>query len=256
MRTLDATATESPAEDRAGERFTVTLAGFSGPLELLLELARAQKVDLGRVSILQLVEQYLAWLEEARRLRLALAADYLVMAAWLAYLKSQLLLPPAEREDPDVERQAADLADRLRLLEAVRRTAGWLQERPLLGERRFARGAPEPPGSRRVGPPSAGLGELLRAWAGVVSRTGPATVHLRPRRLVPVEQALDRIARLLTGREWRSIESFLPAEWRDERVRRSALASSLVAALELARRGEVELHQMEPFGPILVRRRG
>jgi len=241
----------APAEDA----FTVTLEGFSGPLELLLDLARAQKVDLARISILGLVEQYLAWIGEARRLRLELAAEYLVMAAWLAYLKSQLLLPPAERDDPQIEQQAADLTERLRLLEAVRRTADWLAERPLLGEARFPRGMPEPPEVRREGPARAGLADLLRAFAEVTRRGGPEVVHLPPRRLVSVEQALDRISRLLTGRDWRRIESFLPAEWRAGLVWRSAVASGLVAVLELARRGEAEVHQPEPFGPVYVRRR-
>lgn len=238
------------------EAFTVAVNGFSGPLELLLELARAQKVDLAHISILQLVEQYLTWLERARRLRLEVAADYLVMAAWLAYLKSQLLLPPAERDAPDIEQQAADLTERLRLLEGIRRTAAWLADRPQLGELRFARGAPGPRLIRREGPPAAELAELLRAWGAVMARAGPQTVRLSPRRLISVEQALDRIARLLTGREWRSIESFLPPEWRDGLVRRSAVASGLVAVLELARRGEAELHQPEPFGPVFVRRKG
>lgn len=239
----------------AADALTVTLEGFSGPLELLLDLARAQKVDLARISILALVDQYLAWIGEARRLRLELAAEYLVMAAWLAYLKSQLLLPPAQRDDPQIEQQAVDLADRLRLLEAVRRTAAWLAARPLLGEARWPRGKPEPLAVRREGPARAELAELLRAYVEVSRRSGPTIVRLRPRRLVTVEQALDRIARLLTGRDWRSIESFLPPEWRSGLMWRSAVASGLVAVLELTRRGEAEVHQGEPFGPIYVRRR-
>jgi segregation and condensation protein A len=239
----------------SAEAFTVTVEGFSGPLELLLVLARAQKVDLTRMSILAVVDQYLAWIGEARRLRLELAADYLVMAAWLAYLKSQLLLPPAQRDDPQIEQQAADFADRLRLLEAVRRTADWLAARPLLGETRWPRGKPEFLAVRREGPAVAELAELLRAYAEVIRRAGPTIVRLRPRRLVTVEQALARIARLLTGRDWRSIESFLPLEWRSGLIGRSAVASGLVAVLELTRRGEAEVHQGEPFGPVYVRRR-
>ncbi|GBD43485.1 Segregation and condensation protein A [bacterium HR40] len=245
----------APREEPSGEALTLSLEAFSGPLELLLELARAQKVDLARISILELVDQYLAWLERARELRLALAADYLVMAAWLVYLKSQLLLPVGEREEPEIERQAVDLADRLRLLEAIRRAADWLAERPCLGDQRLPRGAPERPAVERQGPLVARLAELLQAWAAVARRAAPQSVELPPRRWVSVEQVLDRIARQLVGRDWQRIERFLPAEWRDELLRRSAMASGLVAALELARRGEIDLYQPEPFGPIFLRRR-
>jgi segregation and condensation protein A len=248
---------EPAAAAAADEAFVVTLEVFEGPLDLLLDLARKQKVDLGRVSILRLAEQYLAYLEGLRTgHQLPVAAEYLVMAAWLAYLKSQLLLPPAEREVPDPEAVAGALEDRLRLLEAIRRGAAALLGRPRLGVARFPRG---PAGE---GLPvtvrteyRAGLAELLAAYS-TVSRRGTAPRMTFPaRRLDSVEAALERLSRLLTGVEWRDLMSFLPPGFGDGLPRRSAVAASFVAGLELARSGEVELQQAAPFAPIMVRRR-
>lgn len=243
----------SGAGERAG--FVVELEGFSGPLELLLELARAQKVDLAAISILALADQYLAYLRRARELQLGLAAEYLVIAAWLLYLKSQLLLPPEKREAPDADQMARDLAERLRLLDAVRRGAKWLAERPRLGVARFPRGMPEERPLRRDGGAAATLAQLLRARARLGGRRGGEVVRMPRPRLMTVEAALERLSRLLAGREWRELSALLPPDYMELLPRRSALASSFVASLELARRGEVELHQERPFAPLLIRRR-
>ena len=238
-----------------GADFVVELDGFSGPLELLLDLARAQKVDLAGISVLALVDQYLAYLRQARAMQLRLAAEYLVMAAWLLYLRSQLLLPPEERDEPDADEMARDLAERLRLLDAVRRGAAWLAERPRLGHRRFPRGMPEDLPLRREGDAAATLAELLRAYARLAARRDGGTVRVAPPRLMTVEAALERLARMLTSREWRELSTFLPADYMELLPRRSALAASFVASLELARRGEIELRQTRPFAPLLIRRR-
>jgi len=241
----------SPAEE---EVLHVEVEGFSGPLDLLLELARRQKVDLARISILELVDRYLAWLEGARRRRLTLAADYLVTAAWLVYLKSRLLLPPPA--DEAAVEEAGALRRRLSTLDAVKRAADWLAGRPRLGRERLPRGAPERLPVRRTGPVRADLAELVRAWFALAARAERRRVlRLAPRRLMSPEDALELLARRLTGHDWCELEAFLPPEPADELARRAALASTLVAGLELARRGEVELHQPRPFGPLFVRRR-
>ncbi len=238
-----------------GGGFVVELEGFSGPLELLLELARAQKVDLASISVLALADQYLAYLRRAREMQLRPAAEYLVIAAWLFYLKSQLLLPPEERDRPDADEMARDLAERLRLLDAVRRGAKWLGERPRLGVARLPRGMPEAPPVRRRGEPAATLAQLLQAYTRVAARREGEVVRLPRPRLMTVEVALERLCRLLTGRDWHELSALLPADYMEFLPRRSALASSFVASLELARRGEVELHQERPFAPLLLRRR-
>jgi segregation and condensation protein A len=236
--------------------FIVNLDGFEGPLDLLLDLARRQKVDLGRISILRLAEQYLAYLESQRAGDLPVAAEYLVMAAWLAYLKSQLLLPPAEREVPDPEAMAGALEERLRVLEGIRRGAAALLARPRLGMQRFPRGAAE--GLRTVlqWRYRAGLGELFAAYGAVARRAGEPPMTFPARRLDTVEAALERLAQMLPGGDWRDLMSFLPANLLTGLPRRSAVAASLVASLELARSGKVELQQAAPFAPIMLRRRG
>jgi segregation and condensation protein A len=237
------------------ETFVVDLDGFRGPLDLLLDLARRHRIDLAKISILALAEQYLAYLREAQALRLEIAAEYLVMAAWLAFLKSQLLLPPAERERPDPEELAEALALRLRKLEAMRAAAAALMARPRLDQDRLPRGMPEPvPVERRI-EPRASLASLLRAWAEV-RRRGPApTLRVAPRAVMSVEEALDRLARLLTGHDWRDLAAFLPPGLGGDLARRAALAASFVASLELARQGRVDLSQAAPFAPIMLRRR-
>ena len=235
--------------------FIVDLDGFEGPLDLLLDLARAHKVDLARISILALAEQYLTYLRSLQAGQLQIAAEYLVMAAWLAFLKSQLLLPPPDRELEDPEAVAADLAQRLQRLEALRRAAAALHERPRLGEVRLPRGAPEPVTVLVTPQWRTGLAELLAAYRAVVGRGRTVTMTVPARRLVTAEETLRRIARLLTGREWRELSAFLPEGLGDGLVRRSAVAASLLAGLELARQGTIELSQAAPFGPIMVRRR-
>lgn len=239
----------------SGSTFVVDLDGFEGPLDLLLDLARAQKVDLARISILALVEQYIAYLEAARDRELSIAAEYLVMAAWLAFMKSQLLLPKEEREAEDAEALAEALADRLRKLDAIRHAVAWLETQPLLGDVRLVRGSPQEPPVRHDDQWRADLAGLMEAYARIMGRRRQQTIRLVPRRAMSVEAALDRLARLLTGHDWQELASFLPPGLDDTFLDRSALAASLVASLELTKRGAIELEQEQPFGPIRIRRR-
>ena len=243
------------AEATSDTAFIVDLEGFEGPLDLLLDLARAHKVDLGRISILDLAEQFLAYLRNLQARELQIAAEYLVMAAWLAYLKSQLLLPPAERELDDAEAVAEDLGERLRRLEALRQAAESLQARPRLGSERFARGAPERHAIVVQPLWMASLAELLGSYGSVMQRGRMVRMTMPARRLMTPEQAVQRLARLLTGHDWRDLASFLPEGLGDPLHQRSAVAASLIASLELARQGEIELRQAAPFAPIMVRRR-
>lgn len=236
--------------------FVVDLEGFEGPIDLLLTLAREQKVDLARISILALAEQYLAYIERARDLELEIAADYLVTAAWLAYLKSRLLLPqPAGDDEPSGEELAEALAWRLRRLDAIRRAADELMMRPRLGHERFARGRPEGLRVRRKSRFRVSLHELLQAYVEHRLRARDHTLTLEPAPVVRVEDALKRLTRMLGGPEWQNLLTFLPQGVADERVRRSALAAHLAASLELTRTGMIEVNQASPFGPIYVRRR-
>lgn len=238
-----------------GEPFVVDLDGFAGPLDLLLTLAREQKVDLAKISILALADQYLAYLQTSRERRLEVAAEYLVMAAWLAFLKSQLLLPPALRQEPDAEVLALELAQRLRRLEAIRRAVDLLSQRPRLGSDRLPRGEAVPPPVETVTVLRASLAALLNAYGGLLRRGRMPTMRVAPRPAMSVEDALSRLSRLMTGHEWRDLSAFLPPELTGGFGRRSALAASLVASLELARTGRIELSQARPFAPIMIRRR-
>ncbi|MFO1073853.1 MAG: ScpA family protein [Geminicoccaceae bacterium] len=237
------------------EAFIVDLDGFEGPLDLLLDLARAQKVDLARISILDLAEQFLAYLRNLQARQLQVAAEYLVMAAWLAYLKSQLLLPPAERADGDAEALAQDLGERLRRLEALRRAAQAMAERPRLGQERLARGLATPLAVTVKPVWRAGLGELFAAYGAVMRRGRTPRMTMPARRLASVEMLLQRLAQRLTGQDWCQLQAFLPEDLGDPLWRRSYLASGLIASLELARQGVVELRQAAPFAPIMIRRR-
>ena len=235
------------------------LDGFEGPLDLLLELARAQKVDLGRISILSLVDQFLLVVEQARRVRLEIAADWLVMAAWLAWLKSRLLLPPEEAgPEEDAEALAMAFADRLRELERMRAAAAWMNAREQLGREVFNRGLPE---SLRVEDRSgiaADLPALLQAYAAARRRALARRPYApKPRRLWTVQEALARLSRLVGALpDWAVLHRFLPEGLALDPVeRKAAVASTLIAALEAARGGGVELRQDRAFGPILVRRR-
>lgn len=247
-----------PAPDRPdGEpALVLDLDGFEGPIDLLLALARAQKVDLAKLSILALAEQYLAFIAAQTRLRLEIAADYLVMAAWLAYLKSRLLLPepPSDDDGPSGEELAAGLRHRLRLLAAMQRAGGALMARPLLGRELFLRGRPE--GLPRVDRPvyELSLYELLSAYGAGHRRWHSQVLTIEPPSFHSLDDALRHLAPLVGQlREWRELAAFLPAELRGAVLRRSALAATFAASLELARAGRIELRQDRPFGPIYLR---
>lgn len=236
-------------------QLVLALDGYQGPLDVLLDLARRQKVDLQAIDVVALADQYLAFLREALRRDLEVAADHLVMAAWLVWLRSRLLLPEPADAGSDDEPSSEALVDRLRRLEAVRAAASWLAERPLLGEDRRPRGAPERLAVRRDGPWQATLHALLQAHTQVLARGPLPTLTISPPRTLSIEAALERLARTLTGHAWRDLAAVLPRTDESEEDRRSALASTFVASLELARQGRVELSQMTPFGPIRLRRR-
>ena len=232
---------------------TVQVESWEGPLDLLLALARTQKVDLREISILALVEQYLRFIEEARELRLELAADYLVMAAWLAYLKSGLLLPKEAQPDPSPEELALRLHLRLQRLEAMREAGARLLGRDRIGRDVFLRPNPEGLHRPRAVVWQASLYDIIQAYGQVKARTAPR-VHIVARRpVMTLDAALERVSRLLGTRiDWSALESFLP-ETADPQLKRSALASSFVAALELARLGKVELQQEDIFAPLYLR---
>jgi segregation and condensation protein A len=235
--------------------FTVDLDGFEGPLDLLLELARRQKVDLARISVLALAEQYLAFVEQARKLRLELAADYLVMAAWLAYLKSRLLLPdPPKPEGPGAAELAEALAQRLRRLEQIRRAAEKLINRPRLGRDFFGRGSPESIAVTRRSTYEASLYELLSAYAGRRQKQAMARVRFKERIVWSLADAREALNRLVgVAVDWTDFNNWLIAYCVDPKMRRTACASSFSAALEFAREGEIELRQDRAFAPIWVR---
>jgi segregation and condensation protein A len=233
----------------------VDLEGYEGPIDMLLTLAREQKVDLTKISILQLADQYLAYISAARRLRLEIAADYLVMAAWLAYLKSRLLLPePAPEDEPTGAELAAALTHQLQRLAAMQQAGARLMARPLLGRDIFARGAPE--GLPRVLKPvyEATLYDLLRAYGDQRQRKEQAVLHIEAPELFSMDDALQRLGRIL-GRvpDWRSLMSFLPPGLRGGIVERSAVAATFAASLELVRSGRLQLRQDSAFGPIYIR---
>lgn len=235
---------------------TVDVEGFEGPLDMLLSLARAQKVDLRRISVLRLAEQYLAFVEGARRARIELAADYLVMAAWLAFLKSRLMLPAGEAEDePSGEELAERLARRLERLDAMRRAAAELMARDRLGREVFARGETEAPAPRRTVAWRAGLADLLRAYARLGTRAEYRPLQVERPAVVAIEEAIERLRAMLgAAPDWASLAEVLPEAWLASPARRrSAVASAFAASLELARRGEVELAQEASFAPIRLR---
>jgi len=239
-----------------GETLTLDIDGWEGPLDLLLTLARSQKVDLKQISILALVEQYLGFIAQARALRLELAADYLVMAAWLAYLKSGLLLPRDPEIEPSPEELALRLQLRLQRLDAMREAGARLMARDRLGRDVFARGAPEGLRVVRKAAWDANLFELIAAYGAVKARATPA-VHIVSRRpVMTLEAALELVSRMVgVSLDWADLASFLP-EAVDEEYRRSAVASSFVAALELAKQGRLALRQESAFAPLMVRRAG
>jgi segregation and condensation protein A len=235
------------------DRLELELDGWEGPLDLLLTLARNQKVDLKQISILQLVEQYLTYIDQARALRLEVAADYLVMAAWLALLKSALLLPRDVEADPSPEELALRLQLRLQRLQAMRDAGARLFARDRLGRDVFARGTPEGLRTLKMRAWDASLFELLQAYGQVNARTAPV-VHMVARRdVMTLDSAIARLEAMLgVVINWTDLASLLPPG--DAEYRRSALASSFVAALELARTGRVDLQQEATFAPLFIRR--
>lgn len=235
------------------ETLTLDLDGWEGPLDLLLGLARQQKVDLREISILALVEQYLGFVDHARALKLELAADYLVMAAWLAYLKSALLLPRDTQAEPDPDELALRLQLRLERLNAMREGGARLMACDRMGRDVFARGAPEGLRTVRTAVWQAEIFDLLAAYGRITARTRPVMHIVAERAVMTLEAALARVSALLGERiDWSAIESFLPAGAAGA-LRKSALASSFVAALELARQGRVELRQHNAFAPLYLK---
>ncbi len=253
----DAFEENAVAERRAAEALTIDVDGYEGPLDLLLTLARTQKVDLRKISILELAEQYLGFVERAKELRIELAADYLVMAAWLAFLKSRLLLPPdPEEEGPSGEELAAHLAFQLERLEAMRKAAASLMGRDQLNRDFFPRGQTEEVQMSRKVDYSSSLLDLMQAYARVKTKDSFEPLHYKREPVLSMEQALIRMRGLMGMTiEWTALSEFLPEGWRlHPRKRRSAMAASFAATLEMVKRGEAELRQDEAFAPILLRK--
>ena len=236
---------------------STTSAGFEGPLDLLLHLARNQKVDLARISVLALVEQYIAFVENARRLRLELAADYLVMAAWLAFLKSKLLIPKQPGDEGESgEELAAVLQFRLKRLEAMRDAAARLVNRNRLGRDVFARGMPETVIIDKRNEYSASLYDLLTAYAAQRQRQEITNVRIAKRGVWSLKEAREILTRLVGEiRDWTALDTFLIRYMTTPQERATAIASSFAASLELVREGQIEVRQDAPFAPLFLRGR-
>ncbi|WP_425353512.1 segregation and condensation protein A [Rhizobium wuzhouense] len=248
---------QDTAEDRAASdpALLIDVAGFEGPLDLLLFLARNQKVDLARISVLALAEQYLLFIESARRIRIELAADYLVMAAWLAYLKSRLLIPQqAKDEGPSGEEMAASLAFRLKRLEAMRDAASRLINRNRLGRDVFARGAPEHVPARADSAYEASLYDLLSAYASLRQRQAVTQVTIERRRVWSLADARGILTRMIGEiGDWTALDQFLIRFLASPEDRVTAIASAFAASLELVREGRLEIRQDGAFQPIYMR---
>jgi segregation and condensation protein A len=244
---------EAPEAAHDPDLLTLELGSWEGPLDLLLALARNQKVDLRAISILALVEQYLAFIEGAKQLKLEIAADYLVMAAWLAYLKSCLLLPREAHVEPSPEELALRLQLRLERLNAMREAGARLMARDRLGRDVFANGDPEGLRVIRKSRWGAQIFDLIQAYGQIRARQAPVMHVVARRHVMTLEEAIARVSRLVGSFiDWTEISRFLP-ESDDPVFRKSALASSFVATLELARQGKVALQQDEAFAPLMVR---
>lgn len=242
----------------AAEALIVDVGAFEGPLDLLLTLSRTQKVDLRQISILALAQQYLAFVEQAKALRLELAADYLVMAAWLAFLKSRLLLPPDPREaGPSGEELAAHLAFQLERLAAMREAAAQLMARDQLGRDFFARGITEDVQRVRRISYTATLLDLMLGYARIRTRDDFRPFVLDRAHVMTMEQALDRMRHLIGfAGDWTDIVSYLPEGWdADPQRRRSTTAATFAASLELAKEGRIEIRQSDSFAPIQIRKK-
>lgn len=248
----------SVAERLAAEALIIDVDGFEGPLDLLLTLSRTQKVDLRKISVLALAQQYLAFVERAKALRLELAADYLVMAAWLAFLKSRLLLPPDPSEDgPSGEELAAHLAFQLERLQAMRDAAARLMARDQLGRDFFVRGAREDVTRVRRVRYSATLLDLMQGYARTRTRDDFRPFVMDRDSVFTMEQALERLRGLIgfTG-DWTAIASYLPEGWEGDPQRlRSATAATFAASLELVKEGQLEIRQSALFAPIELRKK-
>ena len=248
----------SVADRLAAEALIVDVDGFEGPLDLLLTLSRTQKVDLRKISVLQLARQYLAFVEKAKALRIELAADYLVMAAWLAFLKSRLLLPPDPTEDgPSGEDLAAHLAFQLERLQAMRDVAAKLMARDQLGRDFFARGLTQELERVRKVEYTATLLDLMQGYARIRTKDEFRPFVMDRDAVFTMEQALERMRGLIGfAGSWTDISSYMPDGWDADPVRwRSATAATFAASLELAKEGKVELRQSDTFAPIELRRR-
>jgi segregation and condensation protein A len=258
--TADAFDAFSPqAEHTLEEALVVAVDGFEGPLDLLLNLARSQKVDIAKISILNLADQYLIFIESARGKNLELSADYLVMAAWLAFLKSKMVLPQPTSADgePTADEMAARLRWRLQRLEAMRQASTRLMGRDRLGRDVFARGMPEPVTVVKLRTHTDTLYDLLTAYAHErVRKMGGKTYRPKEIQVLLIEDARERLERMLGKMpEWASLARLIPLDWSAGTRRRSALASTLLACLELARDGRVEIRQLKPFDEIFVKDR-
>lgn len=240
------------------EHLVLHLEHFEGPLDVLLTLARAQKVDLTQISILDLVEQYLVFIQEARKMKLELAADYLVMAAWLAYLKSRLLLPKeADEEEPSAEELALRLQLRLQRLEVMREMGARLMVRERVGRDIFLRGMPEAVVTERRGLFALTLYELTKAFGAIATRQNVTEIKIERRPVYSLEDAIERLSGLIGETiQWAQIQTFLPGHvTATHQLKKSAVASMFAASLELAKAGKAEISQMETFGPLYVRAR-
>ncbi len=252
---------DEPAESPAQMALFIDVEGFEGPLDLLLSLAREQKVDLRHISILALADQYISFVERVKELQIELAADYLVMAAWLAYLKSRLLLPQPEADgEPSPDEMAAALAYHLQRLQAMQDAGRHLMRQPLLGGDRLVRGAPEPLKIITRNTYDVSLYDLLEAYGAQYRRKTDTVLRIPPPNLYSMEEALQRLTTMLGGlpgdiESWTELSSFLPETLRGGLVGRSAIAATFAASLELARSGHAELRQDHAFGPIFLRAR-
>ncbi len=251
----DTYSNNQPYESFNHDDLIVNLSGYEGPLDVLLIMAKSQKVDLMKISILQLTEQYLVFIAEVRKKNLELAADYLVMAAWLAYLKSNLLLPREETgEELTAEQMAERLKFQLKKLEAIRQVSEKLMNLPVLGTNFFNRGMPE--GIRLIRTPEyyLSLYDLLKSYANQRYKSAYSSIVIERPAVYAMEEALVRLQRMVgTAFEWTKLENFLPPEFSKGKNARSGVAGTLAAAMELVREGVLEVQQLAPFGPVFIK---